>query len=185
MAEIKKIVLGLRKLSDTIKNDLDDVLIGNVEALRSIVIDRITRGKDEKGSSFSSYSRLKFDADFLEDVLGSRAPSASKSFVQRAIDENRKTNWFEVRRAAGFSNETKNFNFTGEMLNSIKVRLEEKGEGFYSFIIEPRDSKNKEKLVDNEIDEGKEILAESDEEIENIVDDITDQILELLVDFSR
>ena len=177
--DISEIVLAFKEFQNFLRNDADEILLQNIELLRTLILERIEKGKNINGSNFSKYSDNKVSASLFSGIT---KPAGARTFIERAKKNGDKISYKDIRDSVlKNSPSSKNFFFTGEMLNSVDKEVEETGNGRYELILEPRDSKNREKLIANENREGEEILAFSQGEIDQLVEDIEQDILDVLL----
>lgn len=173
--DLDKIVINLNAFNRFLEGSASKILEAGLRSLVSVIVLRIQEGKDADGKPFSEYSDIKYNADIFSDVEG---PSEAESFIERAIKEKREISYLDIRKSAGFKNRTHNYSFSGKMLDSIGVELVNQGGGKFKYIIKPKDEENFQKLIQNEERENEEILEQSEKELQNVTNDITQQIVD-------
>lgn len=173
--DIDKIAINLNAFGQFLEGSASKILEAGLQSLVSVIVLRIQSGQDADGKPFSEYSDVKYNADIFSDLEG---PSQSLSFIEKAIKEKKEVSYLDVRKSAGLNNRTHNYSFSGKMLDSIDVELLNQGDGTYKYIIKPKDNENFQKLIRNEERENEEILEQSEEELQNVTNDMTDQILD-------
>lgn len=176
MADIKDLLRAFRQFIEFLRTDADIILLRNIETLRSTIIERIESGKDANGTAFSKYSDFKGSAKIFEGI---KEPAAARNFIEKSIKSKTPIAYKDIRESVGLPTASKNFFFTGEMLNSIDKNLDSESGGEYKISLAPTDRENRIKLLSNEINEG-EILGFSQQEIDNMILDIEDQLVKVL-----
>ena len=172
MADFKQAAKVFRDLANELEEKIPLIVIGTNVTAKSLVQNRIQEtGKDKDGKQLGNYSETKVPAFFY---FG-KGKKTTDSKVKKNSREKKPLSYKQFRELDGKQSKYVDLTFTGKMWQGIGLIQENKGKGFASFKIGPKDARTAELAAYNEARYGN-FLALSDEEVTELSEDIQFEI---------